>query len=54
MRVEEEIKRTNPSFRGFNHEERYLDRYNKCLVSFDSVMSQVPAEIRDREEPQSP
>ncbi len=49
MRIEEAMKSTYPSFKGFYHQARY----NKCLHNFDEIMSQVPVVIRDRAGPQS-
>ena len=43
MRIEEAINAVDPSFYGFYHETRYLDRYNKFLDNFDQIMAQVPA-----------
>lgn len=54
IRVEEEMKKVDPSFKWYYHEERHLDRYNEFLDNFDSIMSQVHPEIRDRASPKSP
>ena len=51
MKIEQEMKTTNPSFKGFYHELRYFNRFNKCIQKFESIMSQVPLEIRNKIEP---
>lgn len=51
MKIEEEMKTTDPSFKGFYHELRYFNRFNKCIQKFESIMSQVPLEIRNKIEP---
>ena len=51
MKIEEEMKTRDPSFKGFYHELRYFNRFNKCIQKFESIMSQVPLEIRNKIEP---
>ena len=42
MRVEVEMKRVYPYFQGFCHEEKYLNRFSKCITNDQEIMSQMP------------
>ena len=53
MRVEEEMRREYLFFKGFQHEERYSNRYNKYINNFYNIYSKVPPKIRDKAMPQS-
>lgn len=48
MSFEEEMKKVDPCFKGFYHEERYLIRFYECIKYFGEIMSQVPEELENQ------
>ena len=45
--IEEEMKKIDPSFKGFYQKEICLDRYNKLLQDFQEIIAKVPPEVTD-------
>jgi hypothetical protein len=48
------MKKIDPSFKVFYHEEGYWPRFNKCIDNFDEIIAQVPEEIKNIVNPKSP
>lgn len=44
------MRRSDPSFPGFYHEEKYLDRFDKCTQNYQEIVSHMLVEVRDQEE----
>ena len=43
---EHEMRKADPSFKGFYPNEEHWARLDKCVSNFDQLVSQVPNEIR--------
>ena len=46
------MKQHDPNFKGFYAELSYWDRLDKCIENYDSLITSIPDEIKNKEAPQ--